>query len=101
MKIPRPLRDRVVLEQLSANEETRTESGIILPASSDGEGNIRGKVLRVGLGAMSENGIRIEPEVQVGETVVFSQGLEETLVVKGKSYLVILEAEIIAVIDEN
>ena len=102
MKIPvRPLRDRVVLEQLSASEETKTASGIILPATNLGDDKIKGKVIAVGLGAISENGYRIEPEVEVGEIIVFEQGLEDDIIINGKSYLVILEAEIIAVIDED
>ena len=96
----RPIRDRVACEQLSGNGEAKTISGIILPQTSDGEDMIRAKVVAVGKGAISEYGQRIPMEVEINEIIVFESGLEEEIIIKGKTYLVIMEAEIIAVVDE-
>ena len=85
-KIPvRPIRDRVVCLQLSSSgKEKKTNSGIILPTGRDGEDNIRAEVMAVGLGAITEAGVRVPPEVVVGDVVVFQKGLEEEIVVKGE-----------------
>lgn len=101
-KIPvRPIRDRIVCEQMTGVDEEVSQGGIILPKGGDGEGNIRARVMAVGSGAVSEYGQRIPMDVQVGEVVVFQQGLEEEIVIDGKTYLVILEAEVIAVVDDE
>jgi len=101
MKIPKPIRDRVVLEQLSANKETTTQSGIILPASKNGDDIILGRVVALGLGAITENGVRVKPELKLGDIVAFKESMEEELVVGGKSYLVIFEAEVVAIMPED
>jgi chaperonin GroES len=69
MKV-RPLRDYIEI-QPSASEGV-TRGGIIIP-DTQREKPREGKVLAVGPGRVLECGRRLEPEVRVGDVVLFSR----------------------------
>lgn len=90
----KPLADRVIIK---ANEkEETTASGIILSESSQ-EKPVQGEVIAVGRG-VSQNGTIIEPEVKVGDKVIYGKYSGSEVKVEGEEYIIMKESEILAVI---
>lgn len=86
----KPLADRVLVEPQEA--ETKTASGIIIPDSAQ-EKPQQGKVVAVG------NGKKDEPmTVKVGDTVLYGKYGGTELKHEGKDYLIMREADIMAVV---
>jgi chaperonin GroES len=94
MKI-RPLHDRVVVRR--NEEEATTASGIVLPGSAQEKPN-QGKVIAVGEGRTLDNGERLAPSVQVGDTVLFG-GYANTVKIDGEELLILSEGEIYGVLE--
>lgn len=92
----KPLGDRVVLKV--QKEEEQSIGGIVI-ASNAKEKPTTGEVIAVGNGRILDNGQRIEPEVKVGQSVVFDKYAGSEVKYEGEEYLVIRENDIIAVID--
>ncbi|WP_068597596.1 co-chaperone GroES [Vaginella massiliensis] len=86
----RPIADRVVIEPAPA--ETKTASGIIIPDSAK-EKPQEGTVVAVG------NGKKDEPmTVKVGDKVLYGKYSGTELKLEGKDYLIMREADILAII---
>lgn len=92
----KPLGDRVVLKV--QKEEEQSIGGIVI-ASNAKEKPTTGEVIAVGNGRILDNGQRVEPEVKVGQSVVFDKYAGSEAKYEGEEYLVIRENDIIAVID--
>ena len=92
----KPLGDRVVLKV--QKEEEQSIGGIVI-ASNAKEKPTTGDVIAVGNGRILDNGQRVEPEVKVGQSVVFDKYAGSEVKYEGEEYLVIRENDIIAVID--
>ncbi|MDY2639492.1 MAG: co-chaperone GroES [Ligilactobacillus salivarius] len=92
----KPLGDRVVLKV--QREEEQSIGGIVI-ASNAKEKPTTGEVIAVGNGRILDNGQRVEPEVKVGQSVVFDKYAGSEVKYEGEEYLVIRENDIIAVID--
>ena len=92
----KPLGDRVVLKV--QKEEEQSIGGIVI-ASNAKEKPTTGEVIAVGNGRILDNGQRVEPEVKVGQSVVFDKYTGSEVKYEGEEYLVIRENDIIAVID--
>ena len=90
------LGDRVVLKV--QKEEEQSIGGIVI-ASNAKEKPTTGEVIAVGNGRILDNGQRVEPEVKVGQSVVFDKYAGSEVKYEGEEYLVIRENDIIAVID--
>ncbi|MEK7530967.1 MAG: co-chaperone GroES [Patescibacteria group bacterium] len=94
-----PLNDRVVLRPLSAEEMgTTTVSGIIIPDSSK-EKPEQGMVVAVGPGKWNEDGGRTPVSVSVGDRVMFSKYGFDEIKLKGVTYYVIAESNVLAVLN--
>lgn len=96
MKI-KPLGDRVVLEQISPEETTK--SGIILPGTVEKEKPEQGKVVAVGAGRLLKDGTRAKMEVKVGDKVLFSRYSPTEVKIDGKEYLVVKEEDLLAILE--
>ena len=92
----KPLGDRVVLKV--QKEEEQSIGGIVI-ASNAKEKPTTGEVIAVGNGRILDNGQRVEPEVKVGQSVVFDKYAGSEVKYEGEEYLVIRENDIIPVID--
>ena len=92
----KPLGDRVVLKV--QKEEEQSIGGIVI-ASNAKEKPTTGEVIAVGNGRILDNGQRVEPEVKVGQSVVFDKYAGSEVKYEGEEYLVIRENDIIAFID--
>lgn len=92
----KPLGGRVVLKV--QKEEEQSIGGIVI-ASNAKEKPTTGEVIAVGNGRILDNGQRVEPEVKVGQSVVFDKYAGSEVKYESEEYLVIRENDIIAVID--
>ena len=81
-----PLADRIVMEQLDAEE--KTASGIVLPDSAKEKPKMA-KVLAVG---------KEVKEVKAGDTVLYKSYGPDDVKVKGKEYLIGKEEDLLAVV---
>ena len=86
----KPLADRVLIEPLEA--ETTTAAGLIIPDSAK-EKQQKGTVVAVGPGTKDE-----PMTVAVGETVLFGKYGGTELEFDGKTYLMMRETEILAIV---
>ena len=89
MKI-KPLADRVVIEPKEA--ETKTASGLYIPDTAK-EKPQEGIVLAAGPGKKDE-----PMEVKVGDKVLYGKYAGTEIVVEGKSYMIMRQSDILAVI---
>ncbi|WP_144152674.1 co-chaperone GroES [Paraburkholderia sp. BCC1885] len=93
----RPLHDRVIVKRL--DQETKTASGIVIPESA-AEKPDQGEVLAVGPGKRDGDGKRIEPDLKVGERVLFGKYAGQQVKVDGTDLLVLREEDIVAVVHQ-
>jgi chaperonin GroES len=86
----KPLADRVLIKPLEA--ETTTASGLIIPDSAK-EKQQEGTVIAVGNGTKDES-----MTVKIGDTVLFGKYAGTELVLEGEDYLIMREADILAIV---
>ncbi|AOK32206.1 molecular chaperone GroES [Burkholderia singularis] len=91
----RPLHDRVIVKRL--DQETKTASGIVIPDSA-AEKPDQGEIIAVGPGRRDADGKRVEPDVKVGERVLFGKYAGQSVKVDGNELLVLREEDIVAVV---
>jgi chaperonin GroES len=92
----KPLHDNVILEPLKADKATK--SGILLPDTVDKGKPEQGLVIAVGSGKILDSGILAEPTVKVGDKVMFKKYSPDEVEMDGKTYLVISESDILAIL---
>ncbi len=86
----KPLADRVLVEPAPA--ETKTASGLIIPDNAK-EKPQKGTVVAVGSGKVDE-----PLTVKVGDTVLYGKYAGTDLKLDGTDYLIMREADILAII---
>ena len=91
----KPVGDRIIIKPME-KEET-TASGIVLPDSAK-EKPQEGKVVAVGF-RRTEKGERQELDVKEGDRVIFSKYAGTELKYEGVEYLIMREADILAILD--
>jgi len=92
----RPLHDRVVIQRLE--EERTTAGGIVIPDTA-AEKPQKGKVVAVGKGKPLDNGSVREPEVKVGDKILFGKFAGTEVKIDDDDYLVMREDDVVAVLD--
>ncbi len=90
-----PLADRVVV--LPLEEEEQMRGGLYIPDTAK-EKPQSGKIVAVGPGKLSEEGVRIEPDVAVGQTVLYGKYSGTEVTVEGEDYLILRESDILAIL---
>ncbi len=90
-----PLADRVVVSPLEEEEQMR--GGLYIPDTAK-EKPQSGKIVAVGPGKLSEEGVRIAPDVEVGQTVLYGKYSGTEVTVEGEEYLILRESDILAVL---
>ena len=93
MKI-RPLYDRVVLKRLEGDSQTK--GGIIIPDTAK-EKPVEGEIVAVGVGRVLKTGKIIEPQVKVGDVVLFGKYAGTEVEIDGVQHVVLREDELLAV----
>ncbi|ADV62158.1 Chaperonin Cpn10 [Isosphaera pallida ATCC 43644] len=89
----RPLDDRVVIEEVEAEE--KTAGGIVLPDTAK-EKPQRGRVLAVGPGKLLDNGERASIGLAVGDEILFGKYSGTEIKVNGKEVKILRESEVLA-----
>jgi chaperonin GroES len=97
MKI-RPLHDRVVVKRME--EEKTSPGGIVIPDSAT-EKPIKGKIVAVGNGKITESGDVRKLDVKKGDEVLFGKYSGTEVKVDGDELLVMREDDIMAVIEKK
>ncbi len=92
----KPLEDRIVIQQLAA--EQVTASGIVIPDSAK-EKPQEGEVVAIGPGRIDDNGNRVPLDVKVGDIVIYSRYGRTEVKNDGVEYLVLSARDILAVVD--
>lgn len=92
----KPLEDRVLVRPLEA--EDKTASGIFLPESAK-EKPMQGTVVAIGPGKLLDNGERVTPSINTGDTVVYSKYAGTEVEIKNEAHLIIRESELLGIIE--
>jgi len=94
----RPLEDRVVIQQIEAEE--KTAGGIVLPDTAK-EKPQKGKVLAVGDGKWDDEGEkRIPLDVSEGDEVLYSKYGGTEIKIDGEDLLVLRESDVLAKLEK-
>lgn len=91
----KPLRDRVVVKPLEAEEQT--QGGIYIPTKTN-EKVVEAEVISVGEGKMVDGSLQ-KMVVSKGQKVVFNQFSGTEIELEGVKYMVLSESDILAVIE--
>ncbi len=91
----KPLANHVVVEPIE--EPVATQSGIILPDTIEKEKTLRGRIIAVGSGRVSETGARIPMDVKVGDIILYEYSTSEVKI-DNKKYSIVREENIIAIV---
>ncbi|MBI3638453.1 co-chaperone GroES [Candidatus Wolfebacteria bacterium] len=93
----KPLSNRLFIEPIE--EDKTTKSGIVLPETADKEKPIRGKIVAIGPGKLSDKSERIPMSVKVGDIVLFKKYGPDEIEIENKKYLVGDEDDILAILE--
>ena len=93
----KPLADKIVVQQMEAEETTA--GGIVLPDTAR-EKPKEGKVAALGDGKLLDDGTRGSFQVKKGDHVLFSSYAGTEVTVKGQTYLIMSEQDVLAVIEK-
>jgi len=77
--------------------ETKTESGIYLPESAEGEKPQKGKVLAVGPDDITDSGTKRPSPAKVGDIVIYKKWGGSEVKIGGKEYLFSKFEDILAI----
>jgi chaperonin GroES len=91
----RPLGDRVLVKRVE--EESKTKGGIIIPDTAK-EKPQEGEVLAVGPGARDDAGKRIEPDVKVGDRILFGKWSGTEVKIDGADLIIMKESDILGIV---
>jgi chaperonin GroES len=88
-----PLEDRIVVKP--GESEEKTASGLVIPDTAK-EKPQQGEVLAVGPGRTTDDGKRIELDIKVGDTVVYSKYGGTEITVEGDDLLILNGRDVLA-----
>ena len=90
-----PLSDRVVVQALDEAEEMR--GGLYIPDTAK-EKPSQGNVVAVGPGKISDEGVRMDMDVTVGDKVLYGKYSGTDVTLDGDEYLILRESDILAIV---
>ena len=91
----KPLADRVVVKPLDEAEQMR--GGLYIPDTAK-EKPSQGEIVAVGPGKLSDEGERLELDVEVGDKVLYGKYSGTDVTLDGEEYLILRESDILAII---
>ena len=92
----RPLGDRILVRRVEEAEKTR--GGIIIPDSAK-ERPLEGKVIAVGSGKRTEEGVLVKLDVKAGDRILFGKYAGTEIKVDGVEHIIVREDEVLGVIE--
>lgn len=92
-----PLADRLVVKV--ASQEKVTAGGLFIPDSvTSTSGYLKGKVLAVGHGSYSKKGHLKPLDVQVGDEIMFSEYVSQTVEFHGEKLHIVNESDVLGIV---
>lgn len=91
-----PLEDRVVIQQLAAEETTK--SGIVLPGQAK-EKPQEAKVVAVGPGR-TEDGKLVPMQVKAGDKIIYSKYAGTEVKLGKDEYIIVKQSDILAIVED-
>ena len=91
----KPLEDRIVIQQVEA--EQVTSSGLVIPDTAK-EKPQEGEVVAVGPGRIDDNGNRVPLDIAVGDLVIYSKYGGTEVKYGGEELLVLSARDVLAVV---
>jgi chaperonin GroES len=91
----KPLADRVVVKPLEDAEQMR--GGLYIPDTAK-EKPQQGEIVAVGPGKVGDDGKRVQPELKVGDKVLYGKYSGTEVSLDGGQYLILRESDVLAVI---
>ncbi|HON09469.1 MAG TPA: co-chaperone GroES [Chitinispirillaceae bacterium] len=91
----KPLADRVVIRPLDS--EQKTAGGIIIPDAAK-EKPIKGEVVAVGPGKVTESGQKVEMSLKKGDVVLYGKYSGTEISIEGEDYLIMKESDVLAIV---
>ncbi len=95
MKV-RPLHDRILVKRL--DQEAKSKGGIIIPDTAK-EKPMEGRVIAVGTGKVSDEGVVTPLDVKKGDRILFSKYSGSEIKIDGDEHLIVREDDILAVLE--
>src|SRR5512140_174719 len=92
----KPLDDRIVVEQATAEE--KTAGGIVLPDTAK-EKPQRGTVKAVGPGRLLDSGERGGMSVKVGDEVYYGKYTGTEVELDGEKYVILKESDVLGIVE--
>jgi chaperonin GroES len=93
----KPLGNRVLVQLVK--EEEITKSGIVLPDNVGKDKKTEGKIIAVGSGKITDDGIPIRIEVKVGDKVIIKSWGGDEVEFDGVEYKIFDVADILAIVE--
>lgn len=98
-KTIKPLGDRVLVKEYKTKEDKKTASGIIIPETVTADDVKMGKVIAVGDGLYTQNGVSIPMSVKVDDEVMLpAYGQGQEIKIGKEKYMLYRESELLAVL---
>ena len=91
----KPLSDRVFVKVTAAEE--KTAGGILLPDTAKEKPQV-GEVAAVGPGKRNDDGSRQEPELKIGDKVLYSKYAGTDIKLGTEDYVLLSEKDILAIV---
>jgi chaperonin GroES len=91
----RPLQDRILVRRVEEVEKTR--GGIIIPDSAK-ERPLEGKVIAVGTGKRTEEGVLVKLDVKAGDRILFGKYSGSEVKLDGQEYLTMREEDVLGIL---
>ncbi len=102
MKQFTPIGDRVLIQEFESEQDKKTAGGIIIPSTATAEDVKMGKVVAVGPGLYTQNGVLIPMTVQVGDEVALpAYGQSQEIRVGDSVYTLYRESELLGTFNET
>jgi chaperonin GroES len=95
MKV-RPLHDRILVKRL--DQEAKSKGGIIIPDTAK-EKPMEGRVIAVGAGKLSDEGVVTPLDVKKGDRILFSKYSGSEIKLDGEEHVIIREDDVLAVLE--
>ena len=94
----KPLADRVIIRPLEEVEVKK--GGIIIPDTAK-EKPMEGEIMEIGSGRLNDDGKKIPLEVNKGDRVLYGKYTGTEVSIGGEEYLIMREADILAVVKKG
>ena len=90
-----PLGDRILVKPMP--QEEKTKGGIILPDTAK-EKPMKGEVISVGKGKLTDDGSRVEMEVKPGDMVLYGKYSGTEIKYEGEEFLFMRQGDVLAIV---